>query len=100
LEAQKAYSNLPRKLNVAIAGCREDCGHAEAQDLGFVPASCEIDGRRVTGFNVLVGGALGGTSPRLATPLDVFLRSEEVLDFFQALLTVFREHGRREQRTK
>jgi ferredoxin-nitrite reductase len=100
LAAYKRFSNLPRKFNVAIAGCREDCGQAQTQDLGFVPASRAIDGRRVLGFNVLVGGALGGTSPRLATPLDVFLRPEAVVEFFMALLTVFRDHGLREQRTR
>ena len=100
LEAGKTFSNLPRKFNVSIAGCREDCGHAQTQDLGFLPAVVEVSRRRVTGFNVLVGGALGGTSPRLATPLDVFLRPEEVVPFFVALISVFRDHGPREQRTK
>lgn len=100
LAAEKAFSNLPRKLNVSITGCREDCGQAQTQDLGFLPATRAIDCRRVVGFNVLVGGALGGTSPRLATPLDVFLRPEDVAEFFTALLAVFRDHGLREQRTK
>lgn len=100
LAAEKRFSNLPRKLNVSIASCREDCGQAQTQDLGFVPAATEIEGRRVVGFNVLVGGALGGTSPRLATPLDLFVRPEEVTSLFLALLTVFRDNGPREQRTK
>ena len=73
LAAGKEFSNLPRKFNVSIAGCRDDCGDAQSQDLGFVPATRDLNGRRVAGFNVLVGGALGGTSPRLATPLDVFV---------------------------
>lgn len=60
----RAYSNLPRKFNVSITGCRQDCGHAQTQDLGLVPATFE----GAVGFNVLVGGALGGTTPRLATP--------------------------------
>ena len=100
LAAEKAFSNLPRKFNVSITGCREDCGQAQTQDLGFLPATREIDGRRVLGFNVLVGGALGGTSPRLATPLDAFVRPEQVAGLFIALLEVYRDHGPREQRTK
>ena len=100
LTARKEYSNLPRKMNVSIAGCRDDCGHAQTQDLGFVPATRDVDGCRVAGFNVLVGGALGGTSPRLATPLDVFLRPEEVVGFFLAMLRVYRDNGPREIRTK
>lgn len=98
--AGKSLSNLPRKMNVSIAGCRDDCGHAQTQDIGFVPATAEIEGRRVAGFNVLAGGALGGTSPRLATPLDVFLRPEEVVPFFLALVAVYRDNGPREVRTK
>ncbi len=100
LAAEKAFSNLPRKFNVSITGCREDCGQAQTQDLAFLPASREIAGRPVMGFNVLVGGALGGTSPRLATPLDVFVRPDDVVPFFTALLSVYRDHGPREQRTK
>jgi len=100
LQAGKQFSNLPRKLNVSIAGCRDDCGHAQTQDLGFVPAISDVRGKRLAGFNVYVGGALGGTSPRLAIPLDVFVRPEQVVAFFLALLRVYRDHGPREQRTK
>lgn len=100
LAAGKQLSNLPRKFNVSAAGCRDDCGHAQTQDLGLVPATRDIDGHRTAGFNVLVGGALGGTSPRLATPLDVFLTLAEVVPFFLALLGVYRDHGPREVRTK
>lgn len=92
----RAYSNLPRKFNVSITGCRQDCGHAQTQDLGLIPAT--LDG--AVGFNVLVGGALGGTSPRLATPLDVFVEPAEVQPLFLALLRVYRDHGPREKRTQ
>jgi ferredoxin-nitrite reductase len=100
LDAGKRLSNLPRKFNVSITGCREDCAHAQTQDLGFLPATRATPSGQQIGFNVLVGGALGGTSPRLATPLDVFVTPEEVVPFFLALLTVYRDHGPREQRTK
>lgn len=96
----REFSNLPRKFNLSIAGCREDCGHAQTQDLGFVPATHHINGREVRGFNVLVGGALGGTTPRLATPLDAFVETHEVVDLFTAMLRVFRDHGPREKRTQ
>ena len=100
LVARKQFSNLPRKFNVSLAGCRDDCGQAQTQDLGFVPATKDVEGRRVAGFNILVGGALGGTSPRLATPLDVFLTPNLVVPFFLTLLSVYRDNGPREIRTK
>lgn len=94
------FSNLPRKFNVSLTGCKEDCGQAQTHDLAFVPARRNVSGRPTLGFNVLVGGALGGTSPRLATPLGVFVRPGDVVPLFVAVLRVFRDHGPREQRGK
>ena len=40
----KDYTNLPRKFNVTITACKENCTHAETQDLALTPATKEIDG--------------------------------------------------------
>lgn len=96
----KRFSNLPRKFNLSITGCREDCTHAQTHDLSFVPATRSEVGREVAGFNVLVGGALGGQQPELARPLDVFVEPEAVVPVALAILEVFRDHGPREQRKK
>ncbi|MDE2696689.1 MAG: precorrin-3B synthase [Chloroflexota bacterium] len=96
----KRFSNLPRKFNLSITGCREDCTHAQTHDLSFVPATSSEAGREVAGFNVLVGGALGGQQPELARPLDVFVEPESVVPVALAILEVFRDHGPREQRKK
>ena len=90
----KRFSNLPRKFNLSVTGCREDCGHAQAHDLSFVPA--QRDGE--IGFNVLVGGALGGMSPEYAQPLDAFVGVDDAVDLALAILDVFRDHGLREKR--
>jgi ferredoxin-nitrite reductase len=37
-EGNPEFSNLPRKFNIAIAGGRDNCVHAEINDLAFVPA--------------------------------------------------------------
>ena len=94
----KRFSNLPRKFNLSITGCREDCTHAQTHDLSFAPATRFEAGREVAGFNVLVGGALGGQQPELARPLDVFVEPEAVVPAALAILEVFRDHGPREQR--
>ncbi|MBT3517234.1 MAG: ferredoxin--nitrite reductase, partial [Nitrospina sp.] len=72
------FSNLPRKFNITVSGCPDDCVHAETQDLALVPAIEEKGGNTVYGFNVLVGGKLGSGGYRIATPLDVFLCPDEV----------------------
>lgn len=92
---KRAYSNLPRKFNISITGCRQDCGHAQANDLGFTPATA-ADG--TLGFNVWAGGALGGKEPHLGEPLDAFVRPDEVVEVACRILEVFRDHGPRESR--
>ena len=92
----KAFSNLPRKFNLAITGCQDDCIHAQTHDLSFVPALAGE--QRTTGFNVLVGGAMGGREPAYAQPLDVFVEGGDVVPLATAILEVFRDHGPRESR--
>jgi ferredoxin-nitrite reductase len=38
---KKEYTNLPRKFNVTITACKENCTHAETQDLVLTPATKE-----------------------------------------------------------
>jgi len=42
-EGNPAFTNLPRKFNIAIAGCRDNSTHAEINDLAFVPAFREVE---------------------------------------------------------
>ena len=48
-EGNPEFTNLPRKLNVTITGCLDNCTHCESQDVALVPAVAA--GR--PGFNVL-----------------------------------------------
>jgi ferredoxin-nitrite reductase len=95
-----AYTNLPRKFNVTITGCRENCTHAETQDLALVPATRAEDGDGTPGFNVLVGGKNGSGGYRIATPLDVFVTPDEAAELASAVVLTFRDHGARDARNK
>ena len=94
----RAYSNLPRKFNMAITGCLENCLHLETQDLAFVPATVQEEGEAAVGFNVLVGGKLGSGGYRIASPLDMFVKPSEVVKVTCAILAVYRDHGFRDSR--
>jgi ferredoxin-nitrite reductase len=96
----KAFTNLPRKFNVTITGCRENCVHAETQDLALVPAIHAQDGADIHGFNVLVGGKLGSGGYRIASPLDAFVPPEEAAELCRAIILTYRDHGPREARNK
>jgi len=96
----KAYTNLPRKFNVAITGCKENCTHPESQDIALTPATKDIDGAPVRGFNVAVGGKMGSGGYRIASPLDVFIEPEAAAPLLSHIVLIFRDHGLREARTK
>src|SRR6202521_2815709 len=49
------FVNLPRKFNIVVTGCMENCTHAESQDIALVPARQ----RGLAGFNILAGGKMG-----------------------------------------
>ncbi len=95
-----AYSNLPRKFNVAVTGCPDNCVHMETQDLALVPAYHDDGQGRRLGYNVLAGGKLGSGGYRIATPLDIFVTEGDALAVSRAIIEIFREHGSRENRTQ
>ena len=96
----KEYTNLPRKFNVTITACKENCSHAESQDIALTPATKEIGGTKVKGFNAAVGGKMGSGGYRMASLLDLFVRQEEAAEICGQIVFIFRDHGLRESRTK
>ena len=96
----RAFSNLPRKLNVAITGCMDHCLPLESQDVALGPALKTIDGQWVAGFNVRVGGKMGSGGFTPARALDVFVRPEEAAALCAAITLLFRDHGPRETRSR
>ena len=96
----RKYTNLPRKFNVAITGCRENCTHAESQDVAMTPAVKVVDGDEMKGFNVAVGGKMGSGGYRPASPLDLFVRPDEAAEICKLITLIFRDHGFRTSRAR
>ena len=90
------FTNLPRKFNITITGCLENCTHNESQDVALVPA-LRYDR---PGFNVLVGGKMGSGGFTIASPLDVFVSEQEAARLVAELVRVYRDYGPREARSK
>ncbi|MEM8639936.1 MAG: ferredoxin--nitrite reductase [Cyanobacteria bacterium P01_G01_bin.54] len=96
-EGNYAFTNLPRKFNIAIEGGRDNSVHAEINDIAFVPAY--KDG--ALGFNVLVGGFFSAKRCASAIPMDVWVPpNEDVVELCRAILYVFRDNGSRANRQK
>ncbi|MGY6587348.1 MAG: NADPH-dependent assimilatory sulfite reductase hemoprotein subunit [Wenzhouxiangella sp.] len=93
---------LPRKFKAAIAIPPINDVDIYSQDLGLVAIS-DDSGEALAGFNLCLGGGLGcshgmpDTFPRLAD-LVGFVRPGNVLTVAEAVVTLQRDFGEREQR--
>ncbi len=96
----KDFTNLPRKFNVTITGCLENCCHTETQDLALVPSYRELDGAQVKGFNVVIGGKQGSGGYTPGQPLDVFVRPEEAPHVCGHVVRIYSDYGPRETRNR
>lgn len=94
----RAFTNLPRKLNVAITGCPENCTHGESQDISMTPAIREADGK--PGFNIALGGKMGSGGMSIARQLDVFVEPRDAPLLAAEIVLLFRDEGFREERNK
>jgi ferredoxin-nitrite reductase len=96
----KEFTNLPRKFNVTITACLENCCHSETQDLALVPSYRELEGAQVNGFNVAVGGKQGSGGYTPAQPLDVFVRPEDAPEVCGHIVRIYSDYGPRDSRNK
>jgi sulfite reductase (ferredoxin) len=93
---------LPRKFKITFAFPEDNCTDIYANDLGFLAI---VEGDRIVGYNVLVGGSFGQTHgksetyPRLASHLG-FVRPDELIEVAKAVIAVQRDHGNRENRRR
>jgi len=95
-EGNPEFSNLPRKFNIVVTGCTDNCTHSESQDIALIPA--KKAGR--LGFNVLVGGKMGSGGFTVASPLNVFVEIFQAAAVVVELVKLYRDHGPREARSK
>jgi len=97
LRGDDELANMPRKFNISATGCHEGCAQDSINDIGLEPA--EKDGER--GFNVRVGGGLGGRQPRRARALDIFVSDDEgAYEVVRAFVELYFEEGNRQNRNK
>ena len=83
---------LPRKFNTAINGSYTNRCNVFSHDCCFALAT--KNGR--FGFNVYLGGRVG----MIAKSANLFVKKEEVVPFFSALIELFKKYGFRDNRNK
>lgn len=87
---------LPRKFKVAITGATEDRAAITVHDIGLQVLRNEAG---EIGFKVLVGGGLGRT-PIIGSVVREFLPWQHLLTYTEAIMRVYNEYGRRDNKYK
>ncbi|WP_308911438.1 nitrite/sulfite reductase [Pseudokordiimonas caeni] len=90
------FSFLPRKFKIAITGAPKDRAAVKWHDIGLVLKKNEAG---ELGVEVLVGGGMGRT-PVIAKTIADFVPESEMLSYLEAILRVYNEQGRRDNKYK
>ncbi len=83
---------LPRRVSIGISGNSVNVSSFFANDIYFALAKKDDE----FGFNVY----MGGKNTEVAQDADIFLKSDEVFEFFKAFVEAFYLHGSRFSRSK
>jgi sulfite reductase (NADPH) hemoprotein beta-component len=90
------FAFLPRKFKIAVSGAQRDRAATQVHDIGLQLIK---NARGEVGFEVLVGGGLGRT-PIIGVVIRDFLPKEDLLSYLEAILRVYNQWGRRDNKYK
>ena len=94
------FAFLPRKFKIAISGASSDRAAIRFHDIGLQIRHSDAQGQAgETGFEVIVGGGLGRT-PVIGTTIREFLPEKYLLSYLCAILRVYNQQGRRDNKYK
>ena len=90
------FAYLPRKFKIAIGGSEHDRAALKWHDIAVAAVKNDAGG---IGFEVMVGGGMGRT-PVIAKTIREFLPEKYLLSYLEAILRVYNEQGRRDNKYK
>lgn len=90
------FAWLPRKFKIAVNAAAEDRAAVQVHDIGLNLIKNEAG---ELGFQVLVGGGLGRT-PIIGSVIREFLPWQHLLSYTEAIMRVYNQYGRRDNKYK
>ncbi|WP_411819016.1 nitrite/sulfite reductase [Hyphococcus formosus] len=90
------FSYLPRKFKIAVTAADRDRAAVKFHDIGLRLYKNDAG---ETGFEVFVGGGLGRT-PYVGQTVRAFLPKKHLLSYLEAILRVYNQQGRRDNKYK
>src|SRR5579872_670274 len=91
--------NLPRKFKFAFEGCSTDHARVPIHDFGAVAKIRDVNGKKIRGFQIYVGGGLGAT-PFSAQLIEDFTPEELLIPTAEAVVRIFDRHGNRKDKAR
>jgi len=90
------FTFLPRKFKIAVTGSARDRAAVRVHDIGIV---IKRNDQGEIGYEIIVGGGLGRT-PMIGVKLREFLPERYLLSYLEAVLRVYNQAGRRDNKYK
>jgi sulfite reductase (NADPH) hemoprotein beta-component len=90
------FAFLPRKFKIAVCGSEKDRAATYMHDIGVEIVKND---KGEVGYKVIVGGGLGRT-PVIGSVITEFLPEEDLLTYLDAILRVYNQLGRRDNKYK
>ena len=90
------FAYLPRKFKIAVNAAAEDRAAVQVHDIGLNLIKNDAG---ELGFQVLVGGGLGRT-PIIGSVIREFLPWQHLLSYTEAIMRVYNQYGRRDNKYK
>jgi len=90
------FAFLPRKFKIAVTGSHKDRAAVQVHDIGL---QLILNAAGEVGFKVYVGGGLGRT-PVIGSVIREFLPEEDLLSYLEAILRIYNQSGRRDNKFK
>lgn len=90
------FAFLPRKFKIAVCGSTADRAAMHNHDIGIEIVK---DSAGTPAFRILVGGGLGRT-PMIGQEIHPCLEREQLLSYLEAILRVYNQQGRRDNKYK
>jgi sulfite reductase (NADPH) hemoprotein beta-component len=90
------FAFLPRKFKIAVCGTEQDRAAIHNHDIGI---ELIANAQGETGLKIIAGGGLGRT-PVIGSVVCEWLEKKHLLTYLEAILRVYNQHGRRDNKYK
>jgi sulfite reductase (ferredoxin) len=91
IELEEKFPEFTENVTIAISGCGNGCSQPQIADIGFVGGMIRVDGQRVEGYEVLLGGNLeGANKSRLSRKVGVKVAATELVSYVGQLINDYK----------